>query len=106
MGVPEEGAWLGAVQEVLSRSHLWRPEDVAANLAQAVSGPGLRSRIWLTDYEQWSLRAVPQPGADVPEPLPIGASAAGRAYALVRPLLAGGDGVSRWWAPMVTAPTG
>jgi serine phosphatase RsbU (regulator of sigma subunit) len=64
----------------------------------AVAPLGLRSRIWLVDYEQIALWPLPEPGRAVPEPIPVTDSLPGRAFARVASMRADGD---RWWVPMV-----
>ncbi|BAL91225.1 putative magnesium/manganese-dependent protein phosphatase [Actinoplanes missouriensis 431] len=93
-----ETRWFEALRAVLDDSHLWQAGEVAGRVGAAVSPLGLRATIWLTDYEQMALRALPEPGRAAPEPLPIDGSLAGRAFARVRSLR--GDGL-RWWVPMV-----
>ncbi|GIF05028.1 PP2C family protein-serine/threonine phosphatase [Actinoplanes siamensis] len=90
--------WFAAIQEILDAAHLLRPDRLAGTIADAAARLGLRTRIWLVDYEQVRLHALGQPGSETPEPLPIGASLAGRAFARVASIR--GDG-GRWWVPMV-----
>ncbi|MEU8242318.1 PP2C family protein-serine/threonine phosphatase [Actinoplanes missouriensis] len=93
-----EMRWFEALQDVLDDSHLWQPGDLAARVGAAVSRLGLRTTIWLVDYEQVALRALPETGRATPEPLPVDGSLAGRAFTRVTALR--GDG-HRWWVPMV-----
>jgi sigma-B regulation protein RsbU (phosphoserine phosphatase) len=106
MTVPDELAWLDALRRVLSRAHLWRPEEIAETVAATMSRLDITATIYTVDAEQRTLRALPRPGAETPPPLPVDASVAGRAFALVRSIPAGGAGdrsgePARWWAPMV-----
>ncbi|WP_306210466.1 PP2C family protein-serine/threonine phosphatase [Actinoplanes sp. RD1] len=92
--------WFAALREILAAAHLWRPEQLAATVSAALRPVGLGTRIWLTDYEQVTLRALPDPALPAADPLPIDSSLAGRAFARVRSL-PGGDG--RWYVPMIDA---
>ncbi|MEV4640007.1 PP2C family protein-serine/threonine phosphatase [Actinoplanes sp. NPDC049548] len=93
----EGGQWWGIVQELLDRSHLWRPEDLAGILAGAAAGSGLEMTAYLVDPEQRSLRPLAVPGRPTPAPEPIDGTDAGRAFALVESM----PGDDRRWAPMV-----
>jgi hypothetical protein len=92
--------WLQAVREILDRSHLWTPQDLACSINAALAPLGLRTSIWLVDYEQVALRPLPEPGHDTPEPIPVDGSLPGRVFARVASMPADGDR-HRWWVPMV-----
>jgi hypothetical protein len=83
MDVLEDRPWLDAYQRILNRSHLWRPDQVAETVAETLAGLGVGTTIYLIDHEQRSLRALPVPGRDTPEPIAVDGTAAGRAFALV-----------------------
>jgi sigma-B regulation protein RsbU (phosphoserine phosphatase) len=94
--------WLEAFDEILSGSHLWSPDDLARSVDAAVARLGMRTRIWLVDYEQRALRVLPQPGRPASEPIPVDGSSAGRAFARVESVPGATDGDNRrWWVPMV-----
>ena len=102
MSGPDELAWLDALRQVLGRAHLWRPEEIAETVAAALNRLDITATIYLVDAEQRTLRALPRPDADTPPPVPVDASVAGRAFALVRSIPGGGPGEpARWWVPMV-----
>jgi sigma-B regulation protein RsbU (phosphoserine phosphatase) len=96
-----DARWFEALRELLGRSHLWQPEELVPTVEAAVSRLGLTARVWLIDYEQVALRALPQPGRAAPDPLPVDGSLAGRAFARVRSAEAGDGDARRWWVPMV-----
>jgi hypothetical protein len=91
--------WFEALREILRRSHLWQPDELAPVVDAALSRLRVRSRIWMIDYEQTMLHPLPHPGRDTPEPLPVDGSLAGRAFGRVSSARAE-DG-RRWWVPMV-----
>jgi sigma-B regulation protein RsbU (phosphoserine phosphatase) len=93
----DQQAWLEATRQILDRSHLWQPNDVAATITDAVARMDLTATIYLVDQEQRTLRAVPVPGRDDPAPEPVDGSIAGRTFALVR----AHDAAGRWWVPIV-----
>ncbi|GAA0584066.1 PP2C family protein-serine/threonine phosphatase [Paractinoplanes ferrugineus] len=91
--------WFDAVGDILRQSHLWRPDQLTTYVESAAARLGLHTTVWVVDYEQVSLRALPVPGRPVPPPVPIDGTAMGRAFTLVRTRRA--DGEDRWWVPMV-----
>ncbi|MEU4220381.1 hypothetical protein [Actinoplanes sp. NPDC026623] len=94
--------WLEAFDDILSRSHLWPPDDLARAVDAAVARLGMRATIWLVDYEQLALRPLPVTGRATPEPLPVDCSLPGRAFARVESIPGTPDGDNRrWWVPMV-----
>jgi sigma-B regulation protein RsbU (phosphoserine phosphatase) len=92
--------WFEVVREVLGAAHLWQPDSLAETVDAAVSRLGMRSTIWLVDYEQTALRALPRPARVTPEPVPVDGSLPGRAFTRVESTPSGGDD-QRWWVPMV-----
>jgi sigma-B regulation protein RsbU (phosphoserine phosphatase) len=103
MDEAEQLRWLETLREVLDRSHLWTPEDIPRSVTAAAARLGIRTRIWLIDYEQVALRALVEPGHEAPEPVPVDGSLPGRAFARVEsmPALGNRDGDRRWWVPML-----
>jgi phosphoserine phosphatase RsbU/P len=96
-----DARWFDAIRQILVGSHLWQPDDLAPSVDAVLSGLGLRSRIWLIDYEQGALHALPLPGRPLPDPIPVSGSLAGRAFGRVRSVEGDtGDG-RRWWVPIV-----
>jgi sigma-B regulation protein RsbU (phosphoserine phosphatase) len=94
--------WFGVLDEILNGSHLWRPDQLAVSVEAAVARLGMRTRIWLIDYEQIALRALPVPGHETPSPVLVDGSLPGRAFARVESMTAAADGGRhRWWVPMV-----
>lgn len=90
--------WFEAIRTLLDRAHLMRADELAGVVGEVAAGLDLRARIWLADYEQVTLRALPEPGRDTPDPIPLDGTLPGRAFSSVMSV-AGGDG--HWWVPMV-----
>ncbi|WP_328476348.1 serine/threonine-protein phosphatase [Actinoplanes sp. NBC_00393] len=102
MTVTDELAWLGALQRVLDRSHLWRPDQLAEIVVETLARLDIDATVYLVDHEQRTLRALPVAKQDTPEPEPIDGSVPGRAFALVRSIpAADSPDAARWWVPMV-----
>ncbi len=97
MDALDERPWLEAVQRILNRSHLWRPDQIGETVAATMARLAVEATIYLVDHEQRALRALPLPDRKTPEPLPVDGSVAGRAFALVRPIATRAG----WWVPMV-----
>ncbi|MFD0969225.1 PP2C family protein-serine/threonine phosphatase [Plantactinospora endophytica] len=95
--------WCQALRTLLDRAHLVTPSGLAALVAEAAGPLGLRPTIWLIDYEQTSLHAMPVAGRETPGPIPVDGSLPGRAFASVVSLYVGGSGTQagRWWVPVV-----
>jgi hypothetical protein len=98
MNPTAEALWLDALSEVLNRSHLFQPDQLADAVGMAVSRLSIQTTIYLVDDEQRGLHAVPQDGRDVPERIGVDDSLAGRVFCLVQSLPANSGG---WWVPMV-----
>ncbi len=98
-----ERSWLHAVQEVLDRSHLWQPDQLADFVDAALTRVGAEATIYQIDHDQRSLRALPRTGRPTPEPVPVDGSPGGRAFTMVRsqPGEPHGDRPHRWWVPIV-----
>jgi phosphoserine phosphatase RsbU/P len=94
--------WREAVVDLLERTRLAQPGELATAINQAVRGLGLDMTIYLVDHEQRSLRPLPEPGKPAPEPLPIGTTLAGRVFAAVRAMpVTGGGQPDRLWVPLL-----
>src|SRR5919112_5894504 len=102
MTVPDELAWLDALRRVLGRAHLWRPEEIAETVAATMVRLGITATVYIVDTEQRTLRALPRQDVETAPPVPVDTSVAGRAFALVRSIPAGGVAgePARWWVPM------
>ncbi|GAA0794669.1 PP2C family protein-serine/threonine phosphatase [Spirilliplanes yamanashiensis] len=99
--MPAADSWFDAVKVLLDRSHLWRPEDLANAVDEALDPLGVRATVYLVDPEQRFLRPLPVRGRPTAEPLPVDGSVAGRAFTGVAGVPARSPGGARWWAPMV-----
>ena len=96
--------------ELLARSHLLAPEQVADALMDTAGPLGVtKARVYLADLEQRHLRAAPGGAGGSPEMLAIDSTVAGHAYRTLRihggPV---GDGGSRHraWFRWLTGPNG
>ena len=98
MTAPSGQEWLDAMSEVLNRSHLFQPDEIATAVAVAVERLGCRTRMFLVDEGQRALRAVPQPGRPDAGPIEIDDTLPGEVFCLVRTKVAE-DGAL--WVPMV-----
>ncbi|WP_433073604.1 PP2C family protein-serine/threonine phosphatase [Dactylosporangium sp. CA-052675] len=110
MSTPDEPwSWRAAVADLLARTRLAQPDELAAEVAAAVLPLGLQATIYLVDQEQRTLRPVPGPGAAEPgpimpiEPIPVDASVAGRVFTTVsrEPVPAGDGRPARLWMPLL-----
>ena len=91
--------WLDALIDVLDRSHLFQPDQLADAVGLAVSRLGIETTIYLVDDEQRALHAVPQGDRDVPERFGVDDSLPGRVFCVVETMPAANGG--GWWVPMV-----
>ena len=91
-------------QEVLRRAHLSAPEDLGRVIAEEARRIGVDSLvIYVVDYEQRTLVPVPTPDAGESEPLSIGGTVAGRAFANTAIFDVEGDAGDgrRLWMPLL-----
>jgi Stage II sporulation protein E (SpoIIE) len=92
------------VTELMARSHLVPPDDVAGALAETAKPLGvLAVRIWLADLQQQYLRALPERTAQLPPPQAVDTTIAGRAYRTVQTFHnpANGQHGHRVWLPLL-----
>jgi serine phosphatase RsbU (regulator of sigma subunit) len=91
--------WLDAFSELLDRSHLFQPDELAPAVDAAMSRLGCRTSIYLVDDEQRALRLIPRAGRPAGEPVPLEELPLGQAFCLVQTVpLDDGRG---WWVPVV-----
>lgn len=92
-------------EEVLRRTHLSTPSDIGAVVTgQAETSLGARDvAVYLIDYEQELLVALPGDGAQDPEPLSVAGTVAGRAFSTTSIIGAPGEGAGerRLWLPLL-----
>ena len=95
--------WFAVLESLLDRAHLVLPDELPGVVDEVASQVGLRTTIWMVDYEQTSLRALLPEGEDAPEPMPIDGTLPGRAFTAVASVYAaGGDAdAGRLWVPIV-----
>jgi hypothetical protein len=79
-----EALWLDALSEVLNRSHLFQPDELADAVGIAVSRLGIQVTIYLVDDEQRGLRPIPQDGRNTPDVIGLDDSLPGRVFRLVQ----------------------
>lgn len=94
-----ERQWLDALSDVLTRSHLFQPDELAPEFDEVMAQLGVHTTIYLVDEEQETLRPVPHPGRADPEPQPVEGSLAGRAFTMVESTPALSE--PAWWIPMI-----
>ena len=91
--------------DLLQRSHLMLPVDLAAHLADATRSLGVSGvQVYLADVEVQYLRAMPDSSGRTPPPLLIDATLAGRAFQSITIQRAGNEestGPARIWIPIV-----
>ncbi|WBB70568.1 PP2C family protein-serine/threonine phosphatase [Micromonospora sp. WMMD812] len=92
--------WLRALADLTARSHRLPPDDLTDAVNTVLRPLGVAVTIYLVDVEQRDLRPLPQPGRPAPDPLPIDASLAGRAFTQVE-MHAGQGPPPRLWVPLV-----
>lgn len=101
--VTGEGSWGTAAVELLRRTRLVQPEELANAVTHAVRHLALDMTIYLVDHEQRSLRPLPQAGKPAVAAFPIDATIAGRAFSSVRIMsVTGRPGQpEKMWLPLV-----
>ena len=91
--------------DLVQRSHLAPPDEIAASVAAAAAPLGVSSaRIYLADLEQENLRAVSGNSTGTADLLAIDSTLAGRAYVTVTIQYSPyGDGQGGWrvWLPLI-----
>lgn len=101
-GFAELPQWRQAMVDMLKTTQLAQPDQVAERVNAAVAPLRIDMTIYLVDEEQRLLHPLPERGKPTPEPVPLSATLAGRAFTLVQTTRAGGaDGPYRLWVPMV-----
>jgi sigma-B regulation protein RsbU (phosphoserine phosphatase) len=99
MNPKAERLWLDAYSDVLDRSHLFQPDELADAVAAAVSRLDIDITIYLVDDEQRELHPVPQRHRAVTEAIGLDGSVPGRAFCLVQTMPAANS--SGWWIPII-----
>jgi hypothetical protein len=93
------------LEELLRRTHLSAPSDLAAVVVdQVVESLGARdAAVYLVDYEQELLRPVPVRGRPVGEPLSVAGTVGGRSFSSTSIIGTPGDseGERRLWLPLL-----
>lgn len=95
--------WRDALAELLRRTRLAQPDDLAAEVDAALAPMGLQTWIYLVDQEQRILRPAPRPDAALPDELAVDSTVAGRVFMSVEqvPLPATGTDPARLWLPLL-----
>jgi hypothetical protein len=86
--------WREATTALLERCRLTQPDELAATVNAALRPVSVDLTIYLVDQEQRVLRALPEPGKPLPEPIPVEGTVPGRAFTGVR-------AVPPVWLPLV-----
>jgi Stage II sporulation protein E (SpoIIE) len=91
------------LNELLRRSHLCAPSDLAAVIADQARSIGARDvRVYLIDYEQRGLVALPDTQRAGLAPLSVVGTIAGRAFSTTSTLRSSAeDGGERLWLPLL-----
>ncbi|WP_433201287.1 PP2C family protein-serine/threonine phosphatase [Dactylosporangium sp. CS-047395] len=89
--------WRAAVADLLQRSRLAQPDELADEVAAAAAPLGLDVTIHLVDQEQRNLRPVPRAGVATPKPLAVEDSLAGRVFMTVEQAVE----QDRLWLPLL-----
>lgn len=101
---PDDAAIVRLLHGFLRRTHLSTPADVAMITAEQAAGIGAREvEVYLVDYAQEVLVALPQPGRATPPPLSVTGTVGGRAFASST-ILSGAtesNGQQRLWIPLL-----
>lgn len=94
---------LGALVELLQRTHLAPPDALPAAVAAASRHLRVRTVVYLADDAKEVLVPVPGPGAEDRRPLSIDGTLPGRAFRHleIQPAPAGSDGQARLWVPLI-----
>lgn len=90
--------------ELLRRTHLSAPDDIACMVADQLRSIGTEAvDLYLIDYELSSLRPLPSSADDHREPIPVTGTVAGRAYATTTIVQSpeAEDGLRRVWLPLL-----
>jgi serine phosphatase RsbU (regulator of sigma subunit) len=92
-----------ALDTVLRRAHLMPPDHIGALLQEGAAHLGATAGVvWLVDYDQSRLIAVPGPHEGRTVPASVDRSVAGRAFRLVEIVeIDADDGVRRLWLPLL-----
>ena len=90
----------GALAELLNLSHTIKSSDLSAVTNRVLSPLGFDVVIFLVDYEQRSLRPLPEPGRFPPPAINVDGSLAGRAFQTVTFRIAR-QAPTRLWVPIV-----
>jgi serine phosphatase RsbU (regulator of sigma subunit) len=88
--------------ELLDRSHLMRPVDVAGALAQAARPLGVSAvQVYVADLQQRRLAPLAAAGSRAPDVLPIDSTLAGRAYQTITVQSGRAGQAHQLWIPLV-----
>jgi sigma-B regulation protein RsbU (phosphoserine phosphatase) len=77
---PQAWPWREAIVDLLARTRLAYPDELAAAVNAAVARLGIDITVYLIDHEQQQLHPVPEAGKDVGATLPVDTTLAGRAF--------------------------
>jgi serine phosphatase RsbU (regulator of sigma subunit) len=95
-------AYAAALDEVLRRSHLMAPDEMASLAAAGAAHLGATSTvIWLVDYDQVTLVPVLVNDEEPREPQTVDGSLAGRAFRGIEPVETDADDGRRLWVPLL-----
>lgn len=99
---PQAWPWREAIVDLLVRTRLAHPDEIAAAVNAAVAPLGIDITVYLIDHEQRLLHPVPEPGKDVGGPLAVDTTLAGRAFMATAARTGPGErNGSPLWTPLV-----
>jgi serine phosphatase RsbU (regulator of sigma subunit) len=99
--VPQQ--WGDALVRLLVGDRLAQDDELPTVVNAAVAPLGLEVTIYAVDQEQRTLRPIPQPGRELPQPLGVDTTVAGRTYMHVQavPIPARDGRPARLWMPLL-----
>ena len=96
---PAEHLWLAAFTDLLDRSHLFQPDELAPAVTTVLAPLGIHAAIYLVEDGQRALRPLSTDDHPAAEPINLDGSLPGRVFTSVKTMPIGHD--SGWWVPII-----
>lgn len=93
--------WHAALLDLLHLTQQAQDDEVAECVSAALRPLGLETTCYLVDEEQRHLRPLPERGRELPDPLGVEGTIAGRAFTSVHTQRVGDGQGGRLWVPLV-----